>query len=67
MDLLDGLWQKLMVATGACASNVNLETLQDYLDRGQKVAEGAAIVQKNPGASARLRTGAEYWESSGQQ
>ena len=59
MNLMDELWHKLKVITGACASNVQLNDLKDYLKKGEQVAVAAALLETDSGKVQKLKSGAE--------
>ena len=42
-NLMDDLWLKVRTITGACASNVKLEQMADYLKKGEQLATAASL------------------------
>lgn len=48
MTLMDKLWQKIKVASGACAANVQLDDLKDYLERESKQPESRRSLSTMP-------------------
>ena len=59
MDFMDKLWQKVKIATGACAGNVQLSDLHDYLEKGEQVARGASFIEKDATRAQKLTRGAD--------
>jgi hypothetical protein len=59
VDFMDTLWQKVKIATGACAGNVQLSDLHDYLEKGEQVARGASFIEKDATRAQKLTRGAD--------
>jgi hypothetical protein len=56
---MDELWHKLKVVTGACASNVQLTDVADYVKRGEQAAQAAAFVERDAARAQKLKSGAD--------
>ena len=59
MDFMDKLWLKVKIAAGACAGNVQLSDLHDYLEKGEQVSRGASFIEKDATRAQKLIKGAD--------